>query len=62
MYVMNIMNNNEPYEHNEHRELLDVEGSVLNLNELKRGKSLNGVVKEHICHCLCNKKEIIVKK
>jgi hypothetical protein len=61
MYVMNIMSNNEVYEYNEHKEPVDSEGNVLNLSELKRGLSLNGVAKEHIRRSLCNKKTIIIK-
>ena len=62
MHVMDIMSNNEPYEYNEHKEPVDVDGNVLSLSELKRGECLNGVAKEHIRRSLCNKKEIIMKK
>jgi hypothetical protein len=62
MYVMNIMSNNEPYEYNEYKEPIDVDGNILDSNELKRGACLSGVAKEHIKHSLYNKKGIVVNK
>jgi hypothetical protein len=61
MHVMDIMNNNEPHEYNENKEPVDIDGNVLDLSELKRGKSLNGVAKEHLKKSLYNKKTIVVK-
>jgi hypothetical protein len=61
MYIMDIMNNNEPYEYNEYKEPVDIDGNVLVLSELKRGKSLNGKAKEHLKKSLYNKKRIVVK-
>ena len=61
MHVMDIMNNNEPHEYNEYKEPVDIDGNVLVLSELKRGKSLNGKAKEHLKKSLYNKKRIVVK-
>ena len=61
MHVMDIMNNNEPYEYNEHKEPVDIDGNVLVLSELKRGKCLNGKAKEHLKKSLYNKKTVVVK-
>ena len=61
MHVMDIMNNNDPYEYNEYKEPVDVDGNVLSLSELKRGKSLNGKAKEHLKKSLYNKKTVVAK-
>jgi hypothetical protein len=61
MYVMQIMTNNEPYEYNEYKEPIDVNGNVLVLSEMKRGKSLNSKAKEHLKNSLYNKKTLVIK-
>jgi hypothetical protein len=61
MYVMNIMNNHEAYEYDEHKQPLDSEGNILDPDELKRGLSLNGKAKEYITKYLSNNKHIITK-
>ena len=55
------MNNNEPYEYNGHKEPVDIDGNVLVLSELKRGKCLNMKAKEHLKKSLYNKKIVVVK-
>jgi hypothetical protein len=59
MHVINIMSNNEPYGYNEYKEPIDINGNVLILSELKRGKSLNIKAKEHLKKSLYNKKSIV---
>jgi hypothetical protein len=61
MYIMNIMNNNQPYAYNQNNEPIDIYGSVLGSTELKRGEKLCLRAKEQIQSLLYNKKEIIKK-
>ena len=61
MYIIDIMTNNEPYEYDEHNQPIDIDGKVLKIDELKRGKRLNVKAKEHLKKNLYNKKEIIQK-
>ena len=61
MYVMDIMSNNEPYDYNDYKQPIDINGQVLNSNELTRGKNLNAKAKEHLKNNLYNKKTTIKK-
>jgi hypothetical protein len=61
MYVMHIMSNNEPYDYDEKNRPVDMDGNVLSVSELVRGKSLNAKAKEHLKNNLYNKKMLIVK-
>jgi uncharacterized C2H2 Zn-finger protein len=62
MYLMGIMSNNEPHEYSKNMEPLDINGNILDIKEIKRGKCLNIVAKEHIKKSLYNKKDLIIKK
>jgi hypothetical protein len=61
MYIIDIMTNNEPYEYDEYNQPIDIDGRVLKIDELKRGKRLNVKAKEHLKKNLYNKKEIVQK-
>jgi len=61
MYIIDIMTNNEPYEYDEHNQPINIDGKVLKIDELKRGKRLNIKAKEHLKKNLYNKKEVIQK-
>jgi hypothetical protein len=61
MHIMDIMSNNEPYDYNDYKQPIDINGRVLNSNELIRGKNLNAKAKEHLKNNLYNKKTTIKK-
>ena len=62
MYVMDIMTNYNPYKINEDKQPVDIDGNILNVSELKRGESLNGVAKKYIKNSITNNKEIVLLK
>ena len=61
MHIMDIMSNNEPYDYNDYKQPIDINGKILNSNELVRGKNLNAKAKEHLKNNLYNKKTTINK-
>ncbi len=61
MHIMDIMSNNEPYDYDDYKQPIDINGKVLNSNELIRGKNLNAKAKEHLKNNLYNKKTTIKK-
>lgn len=60
LYVMDIMNNHEPHDYNSNEQPIDIQGNILNPNELFRGKCLNTKAKEHLKNCIYNKKSIVL--
>ncbi len=59
---MDIMTNYYPYKINQDKQPVDIDGNILNVSELKRGESLNGVAKKYIKNSITNNKEIVLLK
>jgi hypothetical protein len=62
MNVIDIMTNNEIYKYNKNGEPINIDGKIVDPNELRRGKCLNMLAKEHITKSLYNNKYLINNK